>query len=212
MEVLDSFVFQAPFACLVSGPSRSGKSTLLLSILKNAREMINPAPDRILFCYAQPQDAFNTVPGIELHHGIPDVETEFDPNQNNLLILDDLMDQADCNPDIQKLFTVDSHHKNISIFFITQNIYSKGKCMRTISLNTNYMLIFNNPRDRQQIRTLSRQMFPSNAKFLSECYDDATETQHFGYLFLDLTQKTKQAHRVQTNILPRETRIIYQSK
>ena len=123
-----------------------------------------------------------------------------------------MMDQADCNPDIQKLFTVDSHHMNISIFFITQNLFSKGKCMRTISLNSNYMLIFNNPRDRQQIRTLSRQMFPNNPKLLSECYEDATEAKQFGYLFLDLTQKTKQKHRIQTNILPGETRIIYQSK
>jgi hypothetical protein len=212
METLDSFIFQAPFAACVAGPSRSGKTTLLISILKNARQMINPAPDRIMYCYAQHQDVFSTVPGIELHQGLPDIEAEFDPRLNNLLILDDLMDQADCNPDIQKLFTVDSHHKNISIFFITQNIYSKGKCMRTISLNTNYMLIFNNPRDRQQIRNLSRQMFPSNASFLSECYDDATEAAQFGYLFLDLTQKTKQKHRVQTNILPGQTRIIYQSK
>jgi hypothetical protein len=211
MDTLDTFVFQAPFSCLVAGPSQSGKTTLLLSILKHARQMINPAPDRIMYCYEQEQEAFSTVPGIELHHGLPDTQ-DFDPRIHNLVILDDLMDQADCNPAIQKMFTVDTHHKNISIFFITQNLYSKGKCMRTISLNTNYMLIFNNPRDRQQIRNLSRQMFPNNGKFLSECYDDATEAKHFGYLFLDLTQKTKQKHRIQTNILPRETRIIYQSK
>ncbi len=64
------------------------------------------------------------------------------------------------------------------------------------SLNTNYMLIFNNPRDRQQIRTLSRQMYPNNSRFISECYDDATESKHFGYLFLDLTEKTIQNYRI----------------
>lgn len=49
METIDTFIFQAPFTCMVAGPTQSGKTTLLLNILKNAREMINPArPDNVL--------------------------------------------------------------------------------------------------------------------------------------------------------------------
>ena len=211
MESIDSQIFRAPFTCMLAGPTQSGKTHLLIEILNNAREMVEPPPDRIMYCYSRPQEIFNNIPGLELHQGVPDID-EFDPSINNMIILDDLMEECEENPSIQKLFTVDSHHKNISTFLITQNLYSKGKCARTISLNCHYMIIFNNPRDRLQIKNLSRQMYPGNSKFLNECYEDATESKQYGYLFLDMTQKTRQKHRVQTNILPGETRIIYQTK
>ncbi len=211
MENIEPIVFRSPFAAMLCGPSQSGKTVLLIKILQNVRQMVHPPPDRIMYCYAESQEIFNTVPNIELHRGIPDSDM-FDPNKNNMLILDDLMEKSENNPDVQKLFTVDAHHKNISIFLISQNLFSKGKCARTISLNCNYLIIFNNPRDRQQIQCLARQMYPRTANFLIEAFDDATETQNFGYLFLDLTQKTKQKNRIQTCILPNETRIIYQPK
>ncbi len=55
-------------------------------------------------------------------------------------------------------------------------------------------------------------MYPNNSNFLTECFEDATESRHHGNLFLDLTQKANNKLRVQTNILPYETRIIYQLK
>jgi hypothetical protein len=146
MDFLDATVFRAPATILVSGPTQSGKTSLLVEILRNAKTMISPPPDRIVYCYSRIQDTFSSIPGIELHEGLPDAD-EFDPNLNNVLIMDDLMEQSESNPDVQTLFTVDSHHKNITIFLISQNLYSKGKCARTISLNCNYMIIFNNPRD-----------------------------------------------------------------
>ncbi len=210
-EVLDSVVFRAPATVLLAGPTMSGKSHLMVEILNNIKSMMSPPPDRIVYCYKRLQELFSSIPGLELNEGLPDIDS-FDPTRNNMVILDDLMDDCDSNPEIQRLFTVDAHHKNISTFLITQNLFSKGKCARTISLNSNYMVIFNNPRDRAQIQHLSRQIFPSNPRFLNECYTDACESKDYGYLFLDLTQKTKQRHRVQTNIIPGETRIIYQSK
>jgi hypothetical protein len=196
---------------LLAGPTMSGKSQHMIQIINNINTMMSPPPDRIVYCYARLQDSFASIPGLELNEGLPDIDS-FDATKNNMVILDDLMNECDDNPDIQKLFRVDAHHKNISTFLITQNLFSKGKCARTISLNSNYLIIFNNPRDRAQIQHLSRQMFPANPRFLNECYTDACESKPYGYLFLDLTQKTKQRHRVQTNIFPGETRIIYQSK
>jgi hypothetical protein len=38
--------------------------------------------------------------------------------------------------------------------------------MRTVSLNSHYLVLFKNPRDKLQIRNLTTQMHPSNAKFL----------------------------------------------
>ena len=62
--------------------------------------------------------------------------------------------------------------------------------MCNISLNTHYIILFENPRDSQQISTLAGQMYPGNLQFLIEAYQDATKKPH-GYLFINLKPKTK---------------------
>jgi hypothetical protein len=121
------------------------------------------------------------------------------------------MSDAEADKSIFSLFTIDSHHKNISVFFLTQNLFSQGKYSRTISLNCQYIILMNNPRDRSQINYLAKQVFPTNSKFLVESYIDATSQKH-GYLLLDFKQDTDNSMRVQTGILPNETRIVYQVK
>ena len=74
----------------------------------------------------------------------------FDENYINLLVIDDLMTDAPKNEEIKDIFTVDSHHMNISVFFLVQNLFQAEKNQRTISLNINYLFLFNNPRDRFQ--------------------------------------------------------------
>ena len=96
------------------------------------------------------------------------------------------MRESSCDV-ILDLFTKGSHHKNISVIFIMQNIFHKGKSQRDISLNTKYIVLYKNPRDRAQIQHLARQVYPEDPKFLLEAYLDATHAQH-SYLFLDLSQ------------------------
>ena len=121
------------------------------------------------------------------------------------------MAQSEQDKVVLDFFTVDSHHKNISVYFLAQNLFSQGKYMRTISLNCHYILLMNNPRDRSQINFLARQIFPTHTKYLVESYLDATSTK-YGYLFLDFKQETDNELRVQTGILPNQKRIVYQIK
>ena len=39
----------------------------------------------------------------------------------------------------------------------------QGKSSRTINLNTNYIILFKNPRDKYQVYLLARQMFPGQS-------------------------------------------------
>lgn len=73
--------------------------------------------------------------------------------------------------------------------------------MRDISLNSNYMVLFKNPRDARQISHLSSQMFPSLPRYLPDAYRQATE-RPYGYLVIDLTQKTESDMRLVTNVFP----------
>jgi hypothetical protein len=61
------------------------------------------------------------------------------------------------------------------------------------------MIVFKNPRDRNQFGNLARQVWPTNSKSLQKAYDDATSKPH-GYLFLDLCQETNEKLRFLTNI------------
>ena len=66
---------------------------------------------------------------------------DFDEKTNNLLILDDLMNECKNSIEILDLFNVKSHHRNISVFLVTQNIFTKGKCTRDLNLNSSCMYL-----------------------------------------------------------------------
>ena len=199
---------QHPFTCLIAGPTGSGKTQFTYSILRNLRELISPVPEKIVWCYGVWQPSFKDFPFVEFIEGLPNID-RFDGSRRVLLILDDLMHETD--ETVSQIFTRGSHHKNISIICLTQNLFHSSKHNRTMNLNSHYIVLFKNPRDMSQITYLSRQMYPGKGKFLSEAFEDAT-TVAYGYLFLDLKADTDDAHRVRTNIFPGETPYVYRPK
>ena len=109
------------------------------------------------------------MPGIEFNQGIPnDIDNAdyLDVSQRNLIVLDDLMAQSRKDKRIADLFTKGSHHRNLSIIYIVQNIVHQGKEMRNISLNAHYIVLFKSPRDKQQMSMLARQVNPGKYKNL----------------------------------------------
>lgn len=158
--------------------------------------------DRIILHYGEWQTSYTDFGnGIEFKEGLPQSsDYSGDKNSKKLIILDDLMRESS-NNGVVDLFTKMSHHCNISVIYITQNLFHQGKGQRDISLNTNYIVLFKNPRDRAQIQHLSRQVCPENPKFLQEIYFDATLQPH-GYLLLDLKQATPENCRFRTCIFP----------
>jgi hypothetical protein len=65
-----------------------------------------------------------------------------------------------------------------------------------------------NPRDKQQILFLAKQIFPDKPKILTEAFQDATN-QSYGYLIIDLTPTTSDDYRLRTRIFPEETNNIF---
>lgn len=192
---------QAPFNLAIVAPSQSGKTVLTFKLIEQAEKLITPQPTRIIYCYAEFQDVFTYYPHIEFHEGLPNVN-EFVGNRDPiLLVLDDFMSQI--NQDMSDLFTKYSHHRNISVVFLTQNLFYKGQHTRTMSLNTHYIVLFKNPRDATQIMTLARQMYPHNSNYMIEAFNDAVK-RPYGYLLVDLKPNTDERIRIRTNIFPDE--------
>ena len=123
-----------------------------------------------------------------------------------MLVVDGLMAETDSR--VTKLFAKGSHHQNTSVLYLVQNLFHKNKESRTISLNTHYMVLFKNPRDKTQIVHLAKQMYPGQTKFLQEAFADATSVP-YGYLLVDLRQNTPEHMRLRTTIFPGETQYVY---
>ncbi len=89
-----------------------------------------------------------------------------------MIILDDPMAQSGKDKRIADLFTRGSHHRNLSVIYIVQNIFHQGKKMRNISLNAHYIVLFKSPRDKQQVSMLARQV--NHGKEFMAAYEEAT--------------------------------------
>ena len=99
-------------------------------------------------------------------------EETFSSYSDSLVILDDMMDDVVSDSSMMRVFTEHSHHQ-------------KGKAARTISLNTTYMVLFENARDRQQIKTLAKQMYPEDwSSFVARFKKETRKP--YGRMIIDL--------------------------
>lgn len=199
-----------PFTCIVNGPSGCGKTIFTLKIVQQADTIIDPPP-REIFWYYSPglyQQKFDAYDSVKFREGIPDIN-DFDGNRSTLIIVDDAMHEV--NEGMSQIFTKGCHHKNLSVIFLTQNIFHNSTHTRTMNLNCHYLCLFKNPRDATQISYIGRQMYPNKSRFLTEAFIDAT-SKPFTYLFLDLKPDTDDNLRVRSNIFPGEINIVYLPK
>ena len=128
-QPLKEMTFRHPISMMVTGPCGSGKTEWTRKLLLSS--LVQLPPDRILLCFGQWQplyeDLQKRIPCIEFLWGIPDYldNSQFiDPSKRNLIIFDDLMAEAKCDQRIADLFKKGSQHRNISIVYLTQNVFS----------------------------------------------------------------------------------------
>ena len=132
-----------PFTGIVAGPTACGKSTWVKNLITYQRDMIDPAPEQVIWFYGEWQPLYDTLSGmVEFREGLADLNT-LKTKKRTLVIIDDLMTETDKS--VSNLFTKGSHHRNLSILHLVQNVFDKNKHTRTISLNAHYLVIFKNP-------------------------------------------------------------------
>ena len=172
--------------------------------------MINLPPEKIVWCYSQWQPAYTeilvTIPNIEFVKGILtalEQDAYFSVNKRNLIVIDDQMIEAGKENRIVNLFTKGSHHRNLNVIYVVQNLFHQGKGNRSISLNSHYLVLFKNPWDKLQVLTLAKQMYPGRIDFFLKQYEEAVR-RPYGYLLIDLKTTTQDDCRLRTNVLPGE--------
>ena len=100
-------------------------------------------------------------------------------------MLDYLMAEGGEDKELLDLFTKHSHHQNITVLYLCQDMFPPGKYAKSISRNANYIVAFKNPRDQLGMRNLLLQAFPTCWQDMMDVYQKVTE-RPFGYMVLDL--------------------------
>lgn len=196
-----------PSRFIIYGPSGSGKTSFIENFLKNLKYLFNMKFDNIIYCSGQSNLSFDRVNNVKIKEiNIIDenIIDNFDENTNNLLIIDDNMHNVVNDILISDLFTKKSHHLNITVVLVLQNLFPKSKFMRDISSNSTYIVLMSNPREILQIKTLGMQIDGAKDSFVIKCFLDATKNKPFSYLLLDFNQNTSDKIRVRTNIFEHE--------
>lgn len=194
-----SLKFKHSATYLLSGPTGSGKTSFIKQFLQERNELIDTHIEEVIYCLPEEQVVDQSIPFSKLYRGIPDISM-FKDLIPRIVILDDLLSSV--NTTVVELFTRGSHHFNLSVIFVVQNLFNKK--IREISLNSHYIILMKNPREKLQTNVIARQISPENSRFICEAYKDATE-KPYGYLLLDLHQTTPEEYRVRTNIFHSES-------
>ncbi len=202
-SVSDDFYFIHPFTMLVAAGSGFGKTYWVKRLLAEKERLIQPVPKRIVWCYVQWQPLYDEIkemdPTIEFVEGLP-INLDagfFDRDIANLMIVDDMMTDITKDNRLTHLYTRGSHHENLSVICLLQNLYYKNT--QTMRRNSHYLVLFDMPMDKTQVRTMSHQMFPSSPYHLLQTYDKAV-SKPYGYLVVVSKPNIKQHDRLKTDI------------
>ena len=197
-EICTPFIFEHPFSMIIVGPSRSGKTHWLIDLLVQKSSRIRPTPASIVYCYSHWQSKYNDlkmkIPYVQWIQGLPD-KNFLDKISNAIVVIDDLMDASVNDQNMMSIFTERSHHQNLSVILTMQNLFHQGAKARSIQLNAQYMVLYKNPRDRQQIKTLAMQMYPEKWRRFLEQFEHET-SKPYGKIIIDLRPNTKEENRI----------------
>ena len=210
-EMRRTFEFKHPTTVFIAGPTMSGKTRFLLRALKES--LFSPMPTRMIWVYSEWQADYDEIrtlwPKTEFVREMGShLYNSLEPDEHNMVIIDDKMSEEGGSGDLANLFTKGAHHRNLTVVFIVQNMFHQAKSMRTISLNSHYMVLFKNPRDRGQIQALGSQVYPGHATFLAAAFMDATKDR-YSYLILDFHPDTAEELRVRTGVFENEIPSVY---
>ena len=143
------------FKLFLSGPSGSGKTTFIIDLIRNVKEIAKDPPEMIIYYFKEWQSKFDdlsnklNVQFFKEHDMI--IEQVSQLTGSALVIFDDMLNSQNLKT-IAKLYTVHGRHLDLSLAFLSQRLFKNDEFFRQISQNSDYMIIFKNPRNYQEIR------------------------------------------------------------
>ena len=185
--------FKENFKIFVCGPSCCGKTVFIKDLLQNIPSITKQNISKVIYVYKVWQQTFEDMKLQGLVHfflreeeNIVEKIKKLSFGEYSLVIFDDLINSKNLE-EISNLFVVDGRHSNYSMIFTSQRMFVNNEYFRQISNNCDYIVVFKNPRNYSEIRTLAQQLTPMSLDLL-EIYTKATKDP-FTYLLINLTQE-----------------------
>lgn len=195
--------FHHPFTSIVCGPTQSGKSTFVQQWMINHKDYVNVEFDYIYIFMGTDEKDNPTLTSLknffpdkvsifkcdaemckELETFVKNImERKAKAKQNGCIIFDDLMKELSNCEIILDIFTKYSSHWNVSVIFITQNVFYKGKNSSqnvTLYRNTHILILFKSFLDTTTLRNIaSRISSTSNSKNLNKMLREIIERHRY---------------------------------
>lgn len=206
MEIGDSvydFRLENDSSMIITGPSKSGKSTFVINMMKQKDRLFRHPIQRVWWFYGIESPFHETLKtfNVCMKQGLPSQDDLSQITRHDLVILDDLQQESKTCEDITNLFLKATHHKEFFAIQINQYIYG-DKEQRMRNGNAHYFVAFNNPRNQQQLGQFVSKMFPKgNTSLIYRIFHDVMKTEgKYGYLFIDFTPQCDSNLRLRTNL------------
>ena len=193
-----------PFSMLVAASTNSGKTSLVRDLIVNHYRMFDHPLDEIVYLYhkhARDEELFSylednlNIP-IRFVEGFPANDINdgklfvSDKKASKCLICDDVVSEALRSKVFTELVTVFSHHDNINVIAIVQNLHaetaSQRQVMNNIIRNLSYLVLFPDRRQLSTVRQIARNYYNGEEHRLLEPFKRLIEekTKH-EYMLLD---------------------------
>jgi len=140
LRLENSTIFQ------IVGPSGSGKSLFVTKLLAS-RDMLFKNRVKNVYWMQGAKEAGDTLENMKELKNVIYIEGfvrgwQDKPHKGDILIIDDLFQEANNEKDFDNLFTKIVRHRGVTVIFITQNMFHQGGQHRTRNLNVHYRLFF----------------------------------------------------------------------
>ena len=189
--------FKHSFSMLIAGASGSGKTYFT----KDMFNRVDQTLESIVWFYEEWQPLYESLSEVTFVKGMPSTLDEYLQIPGaKMMVFDDMMSKCAESDLICQTFTRKRHHQNLSVVFIVQNLFCQGKVMRNIHLNTEYFVLFRNPRDKSQFGHFARQLETLKSKQLIENYMTAI-SKPYDHFLVDLKPHTPDQLRYRSNSL-----------
>lgn len=175
-------VFAHPCQLLIAGATKSGKTTLLMKILAQKEIMFDPVPRDVYWFYTMRSSVAGvpeSLPFVRLRNGVPTedmVRAITKEGIPKMVILDDMQDVLENKNQTKMLMdilTKVSHHGNLSIVFIVQNLYNEN--MRKVRSQCDEIVIMGNGSSAMHnAEQMGRSLLAGKgAQYLKDCLSKA---------------------------------------
>jgi len=211
LEVFDAS-WQFPGTAIFYGASMSGKSTLVLDLIRNYKQLFgNIELKNVFYVYSSWQQKFDEISRTHPHMTFVSSYKDVPSNiSNSVIVYDDqqiiFQSDAAARTHITDVFQRVAHHNCLFCIVILQTIHNNK--LRSLALNSTYQVYFPSARDSLQLSFLNREYFPQNKHFLLQVAKDITQDAH-GFMVIDCGRRTLDKFRVRNFILPHNNSKVY---